>query len=192
MFWWSSLTDPWNSLYIGTGSRSVRARAYSCLASVHYHRRIEDGIPNSCNIDSLYRAAKRADECAALGLTTPTVLEIGQFIATVDLRGSVAPSDTYSDTARFTKLIHLWEAIDKRAANFDRFVQNVQTKASANPNAYRCALPGCGIEATSKSGLMRCAGRCPKESKPAYCSKQCQIQVQSPALNRLRAFLTYS
>ncbi|CAL1699049.1 unnamed protein product, partial [Somion occarium] len=45
---------------------------------------------------------------------------------------------------------------------------------SKAPNAYRCAAPGCGIEGTKKSALLKCAGKCPPDVKPSYCSKECQ------------------
>ena len=45
------------------------------------------------------------------------------------------------------------------------------------PKAYVCAADGCGLEATSKTALMRCAGPCKLEDKPSYCSKECQRRV---------------
>ena len=50
-------------------------------------------------------------------------------------------------------------------------------KVARAPNAYVCATPGCGIAANQKKALMRCAGRCPMERKPHYCSKECQRKV---------------
>ena len=134
------------------------------------------------NIDALYRAARCADECAALGLTTPTVLAVGQYVERAKPRCRVDRQGTYTDPDRFIKLRSLWKVIDKRTTEFESKLKRTEVKAERNPNAYRCAASGCGIEATSKTGLMRCAGACPVDDKPAYCSKECQRQVRYACL----------
>lgn len=178
MFWWSSLTESNSPLYNGSTPRSILARTYSCLANIHFDDRFEGDNISSCNVDALYRAARYADQCAALGLTSGTVQAIGQFIVTNSMRGPVPGQGRYTDPGRFTRLDSLWEAIDRRTAEFDRFMQNLDDKVWRGPNASGCAFPGCGIVATSKFGLMRCAGPCPMERKPSYCDKHCQRKVR--------------
>lgn len=55
--------------------------------------------------------------------------------------------------------------------------EEMREKEARNPNAYACALDGCPVKAISKAALKRCAGPCPDEVKPSYCSKECQRKV---------------
>lgn len=153
----------------------IRARAYSCLAAAYLQRGsvYEAGGRRITNIDAMYLAAQAADACAALGLTSPSVLQVGQVLQCAQYRSHEPPN------LRFIRLENLWEAVDKRTAELSVPLTKQQTKVQRNPDAFLCSA-GCGIEATSKSGLKQCAGPCSPATKPSYCSKECQRKVSIP------------
>ena len=171
MLIWMRLADTSLPDHMQNTPRSIRAKAYACMASVHFERGIVDTERRIWNIDSMYRAAFAANACAALGLTSPVVLYIGKTLERAKFR-SQEPQHK-----RFRQLESLWEVVDKRTLEFDYQLNKREEKVQRNPNAYRCAAPGCGIEATRKSGLMRCAGPCSPDVKTSYCSKDCQKKV---------------
>ena len=178
MAWWISLTDETPLGTAKTASRSMKARAYSCLAEGQFEARIvDDGT--TWNMDALYRAGLFADKCVALGLTTPAVVSIASAIERVGFRRKEDEMFPGHHPERFEKLTNLWAAADKRAAEVNKRETKQALKQESHPNAYICATEGCGIEATSKSGLMQCAGPCARDIKPAYCSKDCQRKVRT-------------
>ncbi|KAF8898244.1 hypothetical protein CPB84DRAFT_1780696 [Gymnopilus junonius] len=65
-------------------------------------------------------------------------------------------------------------AYEFRNAQYASGKQKMEQKRLKNPNRYRCAAIGCGIEADSGSMLSKCAGECDQGKKPSYCSKECQ------------------
>jgi hypothetical protein len=81
------------------------------------------------------------------------------------------------DTDRFEQLAELWGAIDARTEEMNRASAKKDAKISRAPLKYVCSADDCGIQATKKSGLLRCAGKCPVVFKPCYCSKECQKTV---------------
>ncbi|KAF9654422.1 hypothetical protein BDM02DRAFT_3196715 [Thelephora ganbajun] len=144
--------------------RRIKAQAHSCLAV----------DPESWNIDSVYRAGSNANEAISLGLISPGALRAGFSIEHLGFR---RPGDNRFpglDTDRFERLIELWEAIDIRTAEMDRATAKRDAKISKAPLKYVCSAEDCGIQATKKSGLLRCGGKCPAMFKPSYCSKECQ------------------
>lgn len=132
-----------------------------------------DNVRGILNIDSMYRAALAADAAVALGFTSPAVLDIARTLQRAKFRTNEPPF------LRFFQLENLWDAVDKLTLECDTRINKQEEKVQKNSNAYRCAAPGCGIEASSKSGLMRCAGPCSPNAKPAYCSKECQKKVST-------------
>jgi len=64
-----------------------------------------------------------------------------------------------------------------RMAEVNKAAAKRDAKVSKAPLKYVCAADDCGIQATKKSGLLRCAGKCPVVYKPSYCSKECQKMV---------------
>ena len=180
LVWWLRLADSTLPGHIPNVPRSLRARAFSCLAHAQWDARIANG-GQAWNIDSVYRACFFANGAAALGFTTPEVLAVAAGTERAGFRNkedAQARFGPIENLERFEKLEDLWEALDKRKAEVEREDARQAAKEAKNPNAYSCAAEGCGIEATSKSGLMRCAGPCPLATKPAYCSKECQRQVR--------------
>ncbi|KAI0089305.1 hypothetical protein BDY19DRAFT_136988 [Irpex rosettiformis] len=154
--------------------RGIEARAWSCLSHGYEDTSIDDdGI--TCNIDAMYRAAACADKACGLGLVTPSILMLGRKIERYreEIPTSGDPRFRF-DAPRFTELTYLWEAHHQRQEEYLAEIEKRETKVARRPDAYRCAAPGCGIEATRKSGLKVCGGKCPVGRKPSYCSKECQ------------------
>lgn len=156
--------------------RAFRGRAFSVLASVHFELRVDASDPDMWNIDSLYRAAVNADAAAALGFVSPNVLWVAGSIDRAGFRRQSECKFPGHSTARFEALAELWRVYDRREEQLKREQDCREGKVSKAPNAYVCAALGCGIEATHKSALQQCSGKCTKEGKPAYCSKECQRQ----------------
>ncbi|KAF9654423.1 hypothetical protein BDM02DRAFT_3106814 [Thelephora ganbajun] len=153
-------------------SRRIRAQAHSCLALGWYNKATED--PECLNVDAFYRAGSNANEAVSLGLISRTALMVGYQIERIGFRRPETNRFPEWSTDRFEKLNELWEAIDKRSAEVHKERSKQDAKVSKAPHQYVCAANDCGIQATKKSGLLRCAGKCPVLFKPSYCSKECQ------------------
>ncbi|EKM60149.1 uncharacterized protein PHACADRAFT_192548 [Phanerochaete carnosa HHB-10118-sp] len=153
-------------------SRSRRARGFAIMA----HMCFEEGLPEDrrmMNIDAVHRGAVLADVAASLGFVAPVVLQIADIIEKTGFRHqeTCPPGHTVD---RFLELKDLWRVYGKRKAEMEQKDDARDAKVLAMPNFYFCAAEGCGIEATHKSGLSSCAGKCDKGWKPSYCSKECQ------------------
>lgn len=148
--------------------------AFSLFGHIQFERRIDKDDKGCWNIDSLYRAAVCADKACALGFVSPTVLHIGVTVERVGFRRQQDCRFAGWSTDRFEALEDMWRIVDRRKAEIHREQSRRQEKLRKDPNAYICAAPGCGIEGTHKAALQRCAGKCTKEGKPAYCSRECQ------------------
>ncbi|THH29707.1 hypothetical protein EUX98_g4488 [Antrodiella citrinella] len=170
MAWWMQIafeTSPETNAPI---PRGIRVRALSCLANSQWELKVTEDDPDTWNIDSVHRAGVFADDCAALGFVSAIMLHIGMKIR--ELRA--LPHVPEARHPRFTKLEYLWEIVETRNQEMAREKQKRDQTVVKAPNAYVCALKGCGIEGTRKSALLRCAGKCPADVKPSYCSKECQ------------------
>lgn len=153
--------------------RGVEARANSVLASFEADCALEE-MPDCMNIDALVRAGTFANNAAALGLVSPTVLFVGKRLSDFGARSRAAWKLDWLYPPKLEKLEFLWEALDRRDAEMAREMQARDKKVAKRPTAYRCAAPGCGIVATRKAALLRCSGGC--ETKAHYCSKECQSE----------------
>lgn len=178
MMWWMKVFDATLGLPMQV-SRNVRARAWSCLAhgfGVDSHNRSGTTV----NIDGVYRAAQCADEAAQLGFVSPATLCIADKIH----KYRTVPNNfrLNSNAPCFQELGFLWKAHEERMKEVEAEASERNAKTARRPAAYRCAAVGCGIEATSKSGLVRCSGKCPADVKPSYCSKECQRKVRIRSL----------
>ncbi|KAH8102279.1 hypothetical protein BXZ70DRAFT_1076798, partial [Cristinia sonorae] len=153
--------------------KNIMVRAIACLANSQWELRItpEDG-PDVWNIDSVYRAGGFADTCCSLGFVPPCVLFIGTRI--LDLQAQPNAALQGFRHPRFSALTFLREAVKRRGLEVEKESKRRDEKIEKAPNAYICAAPGCGIEGTRKSALLRCSGKCPMDIKPSYCSKECQ------------------
>ena len=128
------------------------------------------------NMDAVYRGATFANAAASLGFVPPTVLRIANEIEKNGFRKRETCPPGHS-VDRFLALEDLWRAYDQRKAEMEQSGGARDEKVLAMPNMYFCATEGCGLEATHKSALYRCSGKCDKDWKPAYCSKECQRKV---------------
>lgn len=169
-----SLTSPANTL---GASRAIRARAWALAAHMQYERRLVDNNPDSVDVDVLHRAAMSAEVACAQGFVCPGVLTVGMTVERMGLRRQADCKIPGVDTQRFAGLAALWKAVDRRKAEIQLADRKLENKLKKNPGAYICAAEGCGIEATHKAALLRCAGKCAMKGKPAYCSKECQKKV---------------
>ena len=170
---WTLLTSPGSNV-----PRRIRAQAHSCLARGWHDRAMDD--PECWNIDSVYRAGSNANEAVSLGLTSPAALMAGYQIERIGFRRPETNRFTEFSTDRFEQLTELWEAVDKRTEEVNKERSKQDAKVAKAPLQYVCAAKDCGIQATKKSGLLRCAGKCPVPFKPSYCSKECQKIVCCP------------
>lgn len=176
----NSALDRWTSLASSAPDvpRRIKAQAHSCLATGLLDQASED--PEQRDIDLLYRAGSNANEAVSLGLISPGALKVG---FSIESQGFRRPKDNrLPGTDRFEQLAELWEAIDARTVEMERASGKGDGKPSKTPLKYVCSAEGCGIQATKKWGLLRCAGKCPVVFKPSYCSRECQkIVRRSPS-----------
>jgi hypothetical protein len=175
MIWWGKIADPLHPERPPYVSRHIQTRALSCLASACRERSYMGR--DALQIDHLYRAGKLADMAGALGFMSPNMLGIAGRIEEVGLRRQADCRFEGVDTTRYEKLDFLWRAYDAHRARISSKDRQRDTKATKAPNLYQCAAEGCGIEATSKSGLSKCSGPCLADVKPSYCCKECQRAV---------------
>ena len=166
----SAIARPEDPEYIEEIDTLTRAKAWSCMAMVCLE---EVKHPRTTIRDlqgGLFQAANYADGSVRCGLVSEAVLRTCERIQDFDYRLRYDPP--------FKSFIALWAVWDKvriiRAREAER---EQRDKASKAPNAYICAAPGCGIEATKKVAFKACGGPCPLNTKPHYCSKECQVKV---------------
>lgn len=169
------LTNPANP---HRASRATCVRAWALLSRIYFEGRIKHGKTGRVlDINSLYLAASCANSACALGIAFPGVIHIGM---TVELNGLRRQEDCKRpgvDVSRFAVLTDLWRAVDRRKMGVQMDDAKREQKMWNDPTAYVCAAEGCGIQATHKAVMQRCAGKCAKEGKPAYCGKECQRKV---------------
>ena len=170
--WWIQALHSTNNPRQGVEiSRRVKAHLFSCLAASQWEKRIDKDNKTMWNIDAVERAGFFANEAASLGFISPTVLMVGAQMRQI-MDAPIVPGVDYSGHLRRIKEFNfLFEVLDRRSQEVERERSRQDAKVAKAPNSYRCAAPGCGIEATKKSGLLRCSGKCPVELKPSYCSK---------------------
>jgi hypothetical protein len=130
----------------------------------------------------MYTAALLADRLAESGVITPNVLSMGAELELLGFRHPESITMKIEAPARhqvdwFKDLKNLWRVHDHFEAVMAAKRGKQDEKVVKAPSAYRCAAEGCGIEAKKKAGLLKCAGKCPIELKPSYCSKACQVKV---------------
>lgn len=155
--------------------RSLKARALSVQAHIHFHNRFER--KGAINIDVVYRAAVCADAAAGLGFVSRDVLSVAQHVEAIGFRREEDNKFKEHSTERFEQLAQLWAVWDRRKGVVEKERERQAEKVARAPQLYLCAAVDCGIESTSKSGLSSCGGKCPADVKPSYCSKECQRKV---------------
>ncbi|KAI0722195.1 hypothetical protein C8T65DRAFT_734619 [Cerioporus squamosus] len=89
-----------------------------------------------------------------------------QALHGIDIRGL----EVYKEYAAW------WEAYDAYAARRHSEEQSRLAKVAKAPNRYRCAADECPVQVLNGRALRKCGGPCPSNSKPHYCSAECQSQ----------------
>ncbi|KAJ7328300.1 hypothetical protein DFH08DRAFT_318845 [Mycena albidolilacea] len=113
------------------------------------------------------RAGTHAELAAKMGFgTAPAVIMLGRTLHRFR-HGE--------HKERFGKGTHFWAALDARAAEVQAELDKEEAKRFVRPSRYKCAAPGCPVEASKGSMLRACAGKCEDAYKPRYCTKECQV-----------------
>ncbi|KAI0364551.1 hypothetical protein BV20DRAFT_1029529 [Pilatotrama ljubarskyi] len=118
----------------------------------------------------MYNAAYALNVCVQRGFVPPMALHVAGWLATTKARFGV----DVRQLKRFAALRSLWRAHNDYLRHIQHQDDLWHAKAAKAPHVYRCANDGCDIRATHKGALKQCAGDCPPERKPHYCSRYCQ------------------
>ena len=127
--------------------------------------------------------AVHASHCAVMcsDFVPPITIRVAEWLMTLNARYAI----NVRWTEPFDKFKEIWHQYNQYIAWQDAREKARADKVAKAPNKYRCAAEGCGIQATHRSALRKCGGRCPPERKPHYCSWACQERV-SPSMSRVR------
>ncbi|KAL1938228.1 hypothetical protein VTO73DRAFT_11872 [Trametes versicolor] len=180
--------------YFGdTAPRELKAKAHSCAAQAYLNKvfippaeraslaaderrftrrdSLRVGIKEpAARFTNFSNALEHANESAKLGLVSPAVLTAGFLLRDF---GDAAGIDL-SQMTRSRRFGPLWQTVTRRLDELYAEERIKQMKIAKNPAAYVCAAEGCGIRAEERAALRKCAGRCPPDLKPHYCSPECQ------------------
>ncbi|KAH9893606.1 hypothetical protein C8Q73DRAFT_697629 [Cubamyces lactineus] len=118
----------------------------------------------------IHNAVYAANLCVERGFIPPIVLRIASWMATTEARYGV----DMRKSEGFKRFGSLWKAHEEYLARLQERETARLAKVAKAPNQYRCANEGCDIQAINRNALKRCAGHCPEETKPYYCSLYCQ------------------
>lgn len=156
----------------------LRKCALAVLAWLNFQAHLtmdRDGSLHAVNVQYwMTNAAYYANILCWEGPIPPIVIRIATWLMTLNKRFGV----DVRTMDGFDKLNALWRTYDDFMIwQSDREKERLK-KISKAPNQYRCAADGCGIQAINKRALRRCGGRCPDETKPHYCSLECQERVR--------------
>lgn len=131
--------------------------------------------------NALVNAAFYANLCAYMEFVPRSVILVADWLAYLSRRWDV-DLRTHARYGLFKDLFRVYDEYLAAQATAEAFRA---AKVAQHPNAYRCAVSNCGIQATSRSALRRCGGNCAPDVKPHYCSVDCQERVC--VLSQLRA-----
>ena len=126
-------------------------------------------------------AATHASYSVELGLVSPSVLLVGFGVKDVveRLRGTdVQVTSTGEEIDWALQFESLWDALKRREEEIVAAERSRRAKVAKNARAYVCAAEGCNVQGLHKAALKACAGSCPVDLKPHYCSKECQKRVR--------------
>ena len=157
--------------------------------------------------EHITRALHHASESARLGLVSTLGLRLGLAARElgegcgVDAHGSLWRGRGRGRLAeRARRFRPLWGAVDECLRELYEEARGALRRGSGDSSAntvtneWVCGAEGCGrrsnanANATEKSSaggplqFKACAGKCPPDLKPRYCSKQCQVKVRAPVL----------
>lgn len=119
-------------------------------------------------------ALHHANESAKLEHVSPAVLRLELMMR--DIGSSLGVDLT--QTVRSRRFRPVWRALNGRLEEIYAEERKRLKKTGRAPNAYACAAEECGVRAEGRAALRACAGMCPPDLKPHYCSKGCQKQVR--------------
>ncbi|KAI1792877.1 hypothetical protein LXA43DRAFT_886436 [Ganoderma leucocontextum] len=117
--------------------------------------------------------ALHADSCARVDFLPPVVIRVAYWMSTYQPRYGV-DTRKLPMFANHAHLPSLWKAYNDYVQNQNAEELKRLAKVSAAPNRYRCAADRCGIQAINRSALRKCGGECREDTKPYYCSPDCQ------------------
>lgn len=124
--------------------------------------------------NALVNAAFFADLCAYMEFVPRSVILVPDWLVYLSRRWGV-DLRAHPRYSKFKNLFRVYEEYLTAQAEAEALRA---AKVAQRPNAYRCAVPNCGIRATSRSALRRCGGNCAPDVKPYYCSMDCQERVR--------------
>ncbi|KAI0730438.1 hypothetical protein C8Q76DRAFT_612501 [Earliella scabrosa] len=179
---------------IRTAPPTLMAQAHSCAAQAHYMkyiaspeeradiegeellfcrpetRRLGIGQPP---LTSLALAARHANESVRLGLVSHAALNVGLALREVGESVGVDVSRLPENAKEFRPL---WRAVTQRVEEIYADARKLRKEPEdKNPEGgFGCAAEGCSVRREQKAALRICAGKCPADLKPSYCSRECQ------------------
>ncbi|KAJ7151322.1 hypothetical protein C8R43DRAFT_1004804 [Mycena crocata] len=127
----------------------------------------EEGGPGpSTRLTDLKAAGAHAELAAKAGLgRAPNVLKLGKILQN---------QRTREHKELLAQWTHFWAAVDGWAADRQATLDKETARKVARPSRFKCAAPGCPIEASTGKLLRACGGKCEDAYKPRYCTKECQ------------------
>jgi hypothetical protein len=178
---------------LGADDTPAVQRALLCLASLCQATFSDTGA-----VDALLDAGRFANVVAGLDANVdveggvlrrgaraaaPVALFVAQQLARVRERLPEGPERAGFD-AQTAEMPFLMDVYKRRFAAVEGREGVRDMRVRRKPNAFECARDGCGIAASTPGALRRCAGKCPPEDKPYYCSSECQRMVRAPPTPR--------
>ncbi|PIL30304.1 hypothetical protein GSI_07487 [Ganoderma sinense ZZ0214-1] len=155
-----------------TVPKHVLQRTHSAAALAFYSKYRAKGIANTPlayhHDPDLLRAATEADQAVAAGLPSRAALLVASHLVALGRRPGCEGRERFGPRTdrRFGGFTKLWEAY----AAHRKLVSTIREK----PNLFWCGAGDCDVRVLDKHELKRCGGSCPPETKPSYCSKECQ------------------
>ncbi|PPQ82207.1 hypothetical protein CVT26_009201 [Gymnopilus dilepis] len=164
----------------------LKARAHSILVDWYLNGRQHDFRPRNffvsahhaneaakyCNLSSSSSSSPLSLSPPGVGaeaddrlLISPAVLG---YMARVFERQAVAHPEA---RVLYKEVV---DAVKVRDRHYEMRALRMERKRLRQPNRYRCAAVGCGIQSDTGKMLLQCAGKCDPDKKPSYCSKACQ------------------
>ena len=171
--------------FIGhTIADDMRAKAHSAAAFAYWKERTHEGneplqkqivknresfkrhfMPQwDTRLAPFFFAALHANASCRLGLVSDIVLEVGFVFTEIGERLGI-------DVHRIRQFAPLWNGLKQAESDI------INHKRTHHPRTVRdltmCAAEGCDARGTPERPLKECAGKCPADLKPRYCSKEC-------------------
>ncbi|KAF4613131.1 hypothetical protein D9613_011188 [Agrocybe pediades] len=176
-------------LTVGLGCSRSRKAAHEYLIKAAYSETVSDIVKatahgmliswctgaskNVIRSRYFYAACHHANEAARLCLTVSPPGAPASPAVLWFMKKIFEPfAERYPESYMWYK--YAIEAYGAREQQWRHGIKKMAKLRLKNPNRYRCAAPGCSVEADTGSMLSRCAGRCDLDKKPSYCSKSCQ------------------